>query len=68
MAMLSHFAWAHTDEYLATVGAPHGGQLRAAGSFHLELVAKDGEETLYVTDHGNIPIPVQRGHGNEISK
>lgn len=62
MVVLSHFAWAHTDVYLATV-APHGGQLRAAGPFHLELVAKDGELTVYVTDHGDIPIPVQGGHG-----
>lgn len=62
MVVLSHLTWAHTDEYLATV-APHGGQLRAAGPFHLELVAKDGELTVYVTDHGDIPIPVQDGHG-----
>lgn len=63
MVTLSQLAWAHTDEYLATVVAPHGGQLRAAGPFHLELVAKDGELALYVIDHGNIPIPVQGGHG-----
>lgn len=63
MVLLSNLACAHTDVYLATVAAPHGGQLRAAGPFHLELVAKDGELTLYVTDHGDIPIPVQGGHG-----
>lgn len=63
MVMLSQLAWTHTDEYLATVGAPHGGQLRAAGPFHLELVAKDGELTLYVTDHGDKPVPVQGGQG-----
>lgn len=61
--MMSHFAVAHTDEYLATVEAPHGGQLRAAGPFHLELVAKDGELTLYVTDHGDKPIPTHGGQG-----
>lgn len=61
--MLSQFAWAHTDVFLATVEAPHGGQLRAAGPFHLELVAKDGELTVYVTDHGDLPILVQGGHG-----
>ncbi|MDO9312069.1 MAG: hypothetical protein Q7T85_10320 [Nitrosomonas sp.] len=63
IVMLSQFAWAHTDVFLATVEAPHGGQLRAAGPFHLELVAKDGELTVYVTDHGDLPIPVQGGHG-----
>ena len=63
MVMLSQLAWTHTDEYLATVETPHGGQLRAAGPFHLELVAKDGELTLYVTDHGDKPVPVQGGQG-----
>lgn len=63
MVILSQLAWAHTDKYLATVEAPHGGQLRAAGPFHLELVAKDGELTLYVTDHGDKPVPVQGGQG-----
>jgi hypothetical protein len=63
MVIMSHLAWAHTDDYLATVEAPHGGQLRAAGPFHLELVAKDGELTLYITDHGDIPVPVQGGQG-----
>jgi len=63
MVMLSQLAWTHTDEYLATVETLHGGQLRAAGPFHLELVAKDGELTLYVTDHGDKPVSVQGGQG-----
>lgn len=64
MLMISpQFAWAHADEYLVTVETGHGGQLRAAGPFHLELVAKDGELTLYITDHGDIPIPVLGGQG-----
>lgn len=63
MAMMPQFALAHTDEYLATIKAPHGGQLRAAGPFHLELVAKDGELTLYVTDHGDKPISTSGGQG-----
>ena len=29
----------------------HGGQVRETASFHLELVAKDKELTLHVTDH-----------------
>lgn len=61
--MVPYFAMAHTDEYLATVEAPHGGQLRAAGPFHLELVAKDGELSLYITDHGDKPIPAHGGQG-----
>lgn len=31
----------------------HGGQVRAVGPYHLELVAKDGELQLYVTDQNN---------------
>ena len=44
-------AWAHTDESLDAMPSPHGGQVRAAGPYHLELVAKDGELVLHVTDH-----------------
>ena len=31
----------------------HGGQVRTAGPYHLELVARDGELQLYVTDQNN---------------
>jgi hypothetical protein len=61
--VLPNLALAHTDEYLATVEAPHGGQLRAAGPFHLELVAKDGELRLYVTDHMDNKILTKGGSG-----
>ncbi|SFI26218.1 hypothetical protein [Nitrosomonas sp. Nm34] len=63
MLMMSHFALAHTEGHLATLTPPHGGQLRASGPFHLELVAKNGELTLYVTDHGDSPIPTSGGQG-----
>lgn len=49
---------AHTDEYLDTLQAPNGGQLRMSGIYHFELVvAKDNKATrespvvVYVTDH-----------------
>lgn len=58
---LSLPAWAHTDDYLDTLAAPHGGQLRMAGPYHLELVAKDKELVLYVTDHGDNPIATEGG-------
>ena len=29
--------WAHTDESLDAMSSPHGGQVRAAGPYHLEL-------------------------------
>ena len=51
-------AYAHTDEYLDTQTAPHGGQLRMAGALHFELViSKDNPQpqnnpvVVYVTDH-----------------
>lgn len=45
------FASAHTDEYLDSLPAPNGGQIRMAGSYHLELVVTPNELTVYVTDH-----------------
>lgn len=58
---LSSPAWAHTDEYFETVKAPHGGQLRMTGPYHMELVAKDGDLTVYVTDHADNAISVDGG-------
>ncbi|MBC3868614.1 hypothetical protein [Undibacterium oligocarboniphilum] len=56
-------AYAHTDEYLDTQKAPHGGQLRMAGIYHFELVvAKDSKQSkgnpvvVYVTDHAGAKI------------
>jgi hypothetical protein len=53
--------WAHTDDYLDTLTTAHGGQLRMAGPYHLELVAKDKEMVLYVTDHGDNPVKTDNG-------
>ena len=53
--------WAHTDDYLDTLTTAHGGQLRMAGPYHLELVAKDNELVLYVTDHGDNPVKTEGG-------
>ena len=58
---LSLPAGAHTDEYFESVEAPHGGQLRMTGPFHMELVAKEGDLTVYVTDHADNPISVDGG-------
>ncbi len=55
--------WAHTDEQLDTMSSPHGGQVRAAGPYHLELVAKDGELVLHVTDHAGQEIKTDGGEG-----
>lgn len=54
---------AHTDEFLETQQAPHGGQLRMAGMYHFELVvARAGEPSgvkpvvVHVTDHAGAKV------------
>jgi hypothetical protein len=42
---------------------PHGGQVRAAGPYHLELIAKDGALVLHVTDHAWKEIRTEGGEG-----
>ncbi len=59
--ILSPHVWSHTDEYFDSVEAPNGGQMRMAGPYHLEIVAKDKEVVLYVTDHANSKINVEGG-------
>ncbi|SEP40420.1 hypothetical protein [Nitrosovibrio sp. Nv6] len=56
-------ASAHTEEYFDSHAAPHGGQMRMAGPYHLELVAKEKELELYVTDHGDTKINTEGGVG-----
>jgi hypothetical protein len=56
-------AAAHTEEYFDSVAAPHGGQMRMAGPYHLELVTKDKEILLYVADHGDNKINTGGGVG-----
>jgi hypothetical protein len=48
---------AHQAKQSTPVKASHGGQSLTAGPYHLELVAKDGELLLYVTDHSDKAIP-----------
>ena len=48
---------AHSAKHTEPVKALHGGQSLAAGPYHLELVAKDGELLLYVSDHSDKGIP-----------
>lgn len=61
VSILAVPVWAHTDEYFEAVQAPHGGQLRMTGPFHMELVAQDGQLTIYVTDHADNRISVEGG-------
>ena len=61
--MIAQSVWAHTDEALDAMSSPHGGQVRAAGPYHFELVAKDGELVLHVTDHAGNEINTIGGEG-----
>lgn len=61
--IISQPVWAHTDESLDAVPSVHGGQIRGTGPYHLELVAKNGELLLYVTDHLNNEIHTTGGEG-----
>lgn len=54
---------AHDDANLAKMKAPNGGQLRAAGVYHFELVlvrkapeAGDHPVTVYLSDHAGAPV------------
>jgi hypothetical protein len=59
-------AWAHGDAYFDNVPSPHGGQIRMAGPYHLELVMGNKEVTLYLTDHGDQPVDAAGGSGKAI--
>ena len=56
-------AGAHTEEYFDSITAPHGGQMRMAGPYHLELVTNEKEIVLYVTDHADSKISTEGGVG-----
>lgn len=62
---------AHDDAYLDTLTAPHGGQIRMAGMWHLELVldkAAKGDKPqavdVYVTDHAGTKQEVKGATGS----
>lgn len=55
---------AHSDDYLDTQKAGNGGQVRMAGAYHFELVAKDGGAiAVHVTDHAGTKIPTAGASG-----
>lgn len=55
--LVAGYVLAHTDEFLDSQPTPHGGQIRMTDAYHLELVVKDKELTVYVMDHGNEAQP-----------
>ena len=54
---------AHTEQHFDNTTTPHGGQMRMAGPYHLELVTKEKEIVLYVTDHGDNNVSTEGGVG-----
>lgn len=46
---------AHTNEILSKRAGPHGGQLRVAEQYHVELALSVGEVAVWVTDHADNP-------------
>ena len=46
---------AHTNEILSKRAGPHGGQLRVAQQYHVELALSMGEVAVWVTDHADNP-------------
>ena len=59
-------ASAHTDEHFDRHPAPHGGQVRMAGPYHIELVAGENQLTLYITDHVDNPVQSAGGSAKAI--
>jgi len=47
---------AHDDAYLDSHPTPHGGQVRMAGPYHMEVLTDQGHLQVYVTDHGGAAI------------
>jgi hypothetical protein len=57
-------ALAHDDVTLDAMHSPHGGQLRMAGVYHFELVAKANGIAVYVTDHAGSKVPTAGATGS----
>ena len=55
IALCSTGVQAHDDSYFDANAAPHGGQVRMAGAYHVEAVVENDRLVLYVTDHGDNP-------------
>jgi hypothetical protein len=66
---LGRVAVGHDNATLDAMMAPHHGQLRMAGPYHLELVltraagASKTRVTVYVTDHAGTPSVIEHAEG-----
>lgn len=55
LLVLATAAHAHDNSYFDNNPSPHGGQVRMAGPFHLELTLEQEALRVYVMDHANQP-------------
>ena len=64
-ALFAAPAFAHDDATLDAMAAPHGGQLRMSGAYHLELVlAKDARQVPDTPCPWHDGLYVNSGHGS----
>ncbi|RKT43088.1 hypothetical protein [Thiocapsa rosea] len=59
-------ALAHDDATLDAMESPNGGQVRMAGPYHFELVLGENAVSVFLTDHGDAPVPSEGVGGNVI--
>lgn len=57
---------AHDDATLDAMESPNGGQVRMAGPYHFELVLGENAVSVFLTDHGDAPVPSEGVRGNVI--
>jgi len=68
LVCLCGHARAQSDAYFddPAFHAPHGGQMRMAGPYHLELIAGKGEIIVYVTDHRGAAVASAGGKAKAV--
>ncbi len=59
-------ALAHDDATLDAMESPNGGQVRMSGPYHFELVLGENAVSVFLTDHGDAPVPSEGVSGNVI--
>ncbi len=63
LALLPLAAQAHTA---AGARGPNGGQVQDVGPYHGEMLAKDGEITLFLFDHNDRPMSAPEASGTAV--
>ena len=66
LLLISPVAGAHDASYFDSHPTPHGGQMRMAGPYHLEVVTDAGHLIVFVTDHAGTPLSTAGWGGRAI--